>query len=123
MNYIYVLLTILFTVYGQLVIKWQVSIVGDLPLSITAKLLFLFRLFLNPWIISAFLAAFLAALSWMAAMTKFELSHAYPFMSLAFVLVLIFSVILFHEAITWQKIVGITFVIIGILISCQGLNK
>lgn len=119
MNYIYILLTIIFTVYGQLVIKWQVSNAGDLPLTFASKLLFLINMFLNPWIISAFVAAFLAALSWMAAMTKFELSHAYPFMSLAFVLVLIFSVALFSEAITWPKIVGLSVIIIGICISSQ----
>ena len=74
MSYIYLFLTIVLTVYGQLVIKWQVSLSGALPSSGGEKLFFLIRLLFNPWIISGFIAAFLAALSWMAAMTKFDLS-------------------------------------------------
>lgn len=38
-------------------------------------------------------------------MTKLELNYAYPFMSLAYVLVFIMSVILLQESITIYKIV------------------
>ncbi len=120
MSYIYLALTIIFTVYGQLIIKWQVNNAGTLPDQTVEKLLFLFNLFLNPWIISAFLAALLAALSWMAAMTKFDLSHAYPFLAINFALVLIFSGLFFNEAITAWKIAGILLVVFGIIVGSQG---
>ena len=42
----------------------------------------------------------------MAAMTKFEISVAYPFMSLAFVLVLLLSALFFQEPITLGKVLG-----------------
>lgn len=120
MGYLYVLLTIAFTVYGQLVLKWQVAEVGPLPASASDKILHLLGLLLNPWIISGFAAAFLASLAWMAAMTKFELSHAYPFMSASFVLVLILSGVLFNEPITTLKVVGMAFIVVGIAIGSQG---
>src|SRR4051794_3182252 len=69
--------TIILTVYGQLVVKWQVSQAGAFPPSLEGRLLFLARLLSNPWIISVLAAAALAALSWMAAMTRYELSVAY----------------------------------------------
>ena len=119
-GYLYIALTILFTVFGQLVIKWRVNEAGALPLEFGTKLLFLFNLLLNPWVLSGFFAAFLASLFWMAAMTKFDLSHAYPFMSLAFVLVLILSVVLFNESLNWQKIAGIALIAGGIAIGSQG---
>ncbi len=53
-------------------------------------------------------------------MTKLELSFAYPFMSAAFVLVFLFSVFLFQEAVNWQKIVGLAFIVLGIIISSRG---
>ena len=70
--------------------------------------------------ISAFLAALLASVTWMAAMTKLQLSHAYPFMSLAFVLVIIFSGALFNEPITPPKIIGVALVMLGLAIGSQG---
>jgi multidrug transporter EmrE-like cation transporter len=55
----------------------------------------------------------------MAAMTKFELSYAYPFMSLAFVLVLGLSAVFFQEAITMPKVLGLSLIILGIIIGSR----
>lgn len=120
MSYFYIFLTIAFTVYGQIVLKWQVIGAGEFPASVSDKILFLVRLVLNPWVISGFLAAFFASLTWMAAMTKLELSHAYPFMSLNFVFVIILSSLLFQETITTPKIVGLGFIILGIVVGSRG---
>ena len=120
MGYFYVFITIFFTVYGQLVLKWQVNEAGQLPVDLGGKIFFLFKLLLNPWILSGFASAFVAALAWMAAMTKFDLSHAYPFMSFAFVLVLFLSVFFFHEPLSWPKIAGMALIVGGILVGSQG---
>lgn len=120
MNYLYILLTILLTVYGQIVIKWQVNMAGTFPAEAIEKIYFIGRLLLNPWVISSFLAAFLASLSWMAAMTKFPLSFAYPFTSLSFVLVMFLSLFFFYEPITVPKAVGMGLIIAGIVIGSQG---
>jgi len=116
---LYILGTILFTVYGQLIVKWQASKAGALPADLSGKILFLTRLILNPWILSGMGAAFLALLCWLAAMTKFELSYAYPFMSLAFVLVLFLSAIVFHESLTIPKVAGVGLVVVGLIIASQ----
>ncbi|RYH15324.1 MAG: hypothetical protein EON54_28775, partial [Alcaligenaceae bacterium] len=100
MNYLYIFLTIALTVFGQIAIKMQVLQAGALPEACGDKLAFLIRLLLNPWIISAFIAAFLASISWIGAMTKFPLSHAYPFMALNFVIVVLLSGWFFQEPLT-----------------------
>lgn len=120
MSYVYVLCTILLTVYGQIIIKWQVIKAGAFPESNTEKIWYLLQLVINPWVISAFLAALLASLTWMAAMTKLQLSHAYPFMSLAFVLVILLSGLLFNEPISPPKIIGVILVTVGLAIGSQG---
>ena len=120
MGYFYVSMTIFFTVYGQLVLKWQVNEAGQLPVDLGGKIFFLFKLLLNPWIISGFVSAFVAALSWMAAMTKFELSYAYPFVSITFVLVVLSGAIFFNEPLTWPKIAGMALIVGGILVGSQG---
>ncbi len=52
--------------------------IGVLPDEFKSKLFLIAKLVLDPFIISGFVAAFLAAVFWMIAMTKFDLSHAYP---------------------------------------------
>lgn len=120
MNHIYILLTILFTVYGQIVIKWQVRLAGVFPNDNPEKLQFIVKLLINPWVISSFVGAFLAAISWMAAMTKLPLSYAYPFMSLSFVLVVFLSAFFFKETVTVPKTIGLVFIVLGIIIGSKG---
>src|SRR5437762_1870521 len=111
----FVLLTILFTVYSQLIIKWRVSRAGALPVDLTHKTAFLAGLLCDPLVITAITATFLGGVSWMLAMTKVDLSYAYPFMGLVFVLVLISSTVLFHEAVTVPKVLGVLLVTVGII--------
>ena len=120
MSYLYVACTILLTVYGQVVIKWQVMNAGAFPETAGDKVWFIVRLLLNPWVISALAAALAAAVTWMAAMTRLDLSHAYPFMSLAFILVLLLSAWLFHEPVTWQKLAALALITAGLIIGSQG---
>jgi multidrug transporter EmrE-like cation transporter len=120
MDFLYVLGTVFFTVYAQLIIKWQVAQAGALPSAVPHRISFLLGLLLNPWIMSAMAAGFFALLCWLAAMTKFELSYAYPFMSLAFVLVLILSAVLFHETVTLPKVLGVMLVVVGLIVASRG---
>ena len=113
-GHIYILLTLLFTVYGQLVLKWQMGKAGSMPDNTIDKILFLLQQFLNPWIMSGFMSAFLASLAWMAAMTRFNLNYAYPFMSLAFIIVMLFSVIFLRESLTLQSVLGTVLVVVGL---------
>lgn len=119
-DYFYILATILFTVYGQVILKWRISNYGAMPAPAIEKLKFLTGLLLDPVILSGFVAAFLASLAWMAAMTRFELSHAYPFISLNFVLVLLLSSWMLHEPVTLAKIIGIGLIVAGTVVASQG---
>jgi uncharacterized membrane protein len=119
-DYVYILATIVFTVYGQLILKWRIGHFGALPVASADKLKFLLGLLFDPFIFSGFFSAFLASLAWMAAMTKFELSHAYPFMSLNFAIVLILSAWFLHEGLNLSKVSGIALIIIGTVIAARG---
>jgi len=114
MGYLYIAGTIFCVVYSQLVIKWKVSLAGTLPVIFREKVFFLMKLLIDPFVLSGFIAAFIGALFWMLALTKFELSHAYPLIigGLA-VLTSIFAVVLFHESLGIMKIIGLLLVMIG----------
>lgn len=114
-GHFYIVMTLFFTVYGQLVLKWQMGGIGPLPDTGPEKLIFLLRQLLNPWILTGFVSAFLASLAWMAAMTRFELSYAYPFMSLAFVIVMIFGALFLGEMVNLPKMLGTLMVMAGLV--------
>lgn len=117
MGYVLVLLTVLLTVYGQFVIKWQVLQAGPIPAGSTARLQFLAHLLMNPWIISGLAAAFAAAVCWMLAMTKLPLSQAYPYTAASFVLIVIGGAWLFSEPLSANRILGVTLIAIGVIVA------
>jgi drug/metabolite transporter (DMT)-like permease len=119
-GFAYIVGTVLFTVYGQIVLKWRVAKAGALPAVFSHKIFFLLSMIWDPWVLSGIVAGFFAFLCWMAALTEFELSYAYPFMSLSFLLVLVFSTILFQEPLTVSKVVGVGLIVAGIIIGSRG---
>jgi len=120
MAYLCIALTILFTVYGQLVLKWQASSLMSHHPQDAGQLRFIVNMLMNPWVISGLAAAFLASLCWMMAVSRLELSKAYPFMALNFILVGMAAVPLFGELYTWPKAIGLVLIVLGIVVSSQG---
>lgn len=115
MAYFFIALTILLTVYGQLILKWQVAQYPHL-VSAPFSLINITTLLLKPWVISGFAAAFAASICWMAAISKLPLSKAYPFMSCNFVLVALFAAWLFREQLDTYKIAGTLIIIAGVVV-------
>jgi uncharacterized membrane protein len=118
--YLYIVGTLLFTIYGQIVLKWRLKELQIiLPEGLLNKVLYLTKLLFDPFIFSGFIAAFVASLFWMAAMTKFELTTAYPFMSLAPTLVFVIGVLFLGETFTVGKIIGLVLIIIGTVVTVK----
>jgi multidrug transporter EmrE-like cation transporter len=112
--------TIFFTVYGQLIVKWRVGEAGPFPTDTQERASFFLRLFFSPWMLTAWAGVGLAAVCWVYALTKFELSRAYPFMSSTFVLVLIGSAVFFNESLSTYKVLGLALIIAGLAVGSQG---
>jgi multidrug transporter EmrE-like cation transporter len=121
MGLLYVALTIICTVVGQLIIKFQMAHVGPMPEGLFSKIPFFFKLMGNIWILTSLFMGYLAALSWMAAMTKLPLSYAYPFTSISVLLVFLVGVFFFKEPIHITQLLGVALIIVGI--GCLGFGK
>lgn len=115
-DHVYIFASLLLGVCSQLIIRWQVSLAGSLPETVMGKFYFILHLFTNMWIVSGLIATFLSGVIWMMAMTKFEISYAYPWMSLNLVLVVLFSIIFLGESYNIAKIIGVSLIVLGIII-------
>lgn len=121
MGYIFIFGTILFTVYGQMILKWRLNILQfKIPNGGVADIVSGFaKIIFDPFILSGFLAAFVASIFWMAAMTKFEITYAYPFMSLSPALVFLLGVLFLGEAFTMGKLLGLVIIVMGIIVTVK----
>ena len=74
--------TIFFTVYSQLIIRWKASSAGPMPSGFFEIVQYTWTLLLNPWVLTGVVSTFFAGVSWMLTMTKFEITYAFPLVSL-----------------------------------------
>ena len=115
--YLYIVGTVICTVYGQLILKWRIARYGQLPDGFREKLLFLFGALLDPFILSGLAAAFVASLFWMAAVTRLDLSAAYPLITAGLtVITVVLSVLLLREPLTAGKLLSILLIVSGVLL-------
>jgi len=120
-HHIYIFLALGFAVSSQLIIKWKMSgfSYNDFD-SWQDRYSFAFSMLINPYIILALAFSVLAGVTWMIAMTKFELSYAYPFTIFSLIFVTLFSIIFFEEQVNAHKVIGIVLVAIGIFTISRG---
>jgi len=77
----------------------------------------LFRaLALNPYLIGGVSLHIVALVTWLYVLKHAEVSYAYPFISMGFVLVLLLSYFLFNEDINSVRILGVLFIVAGIIL-------
>ena len=110
MNFLYIAGCLIFTVLGQLLVKK-----GALDLRGASASAYVF----NPWVISGFASAIVAAVSWLKALQYYRLNYAYPFMSLSFLAVAVLSALIFGEESRLQQWVGLSIVLLGLYIGSR----
>lgn len=95
-------------------LNWSMPSTGlwDMVVSYT-------KFLLDPFILSGFISAFVASVFWSMAMTKFEITQAYPFMSLAPAIVFLLGVFLLNETFTYGKVIGLMLIILGTIVTVK----
>lgn len=118
--YLYILGTLVFTVYGQIILKWRLTgLKIELPEAAADKVWYLVKLLFDPFVFSGFASAFVASLFWMAAMTQFEITQVYPFMSLAPALVFVVGILFLGETFTMGKVLGLALIVLGTIVTVK----
>ena len=112
--------TVLLTVYGQGIVKWRVDDAGRAPAGLGGQLGRALALALDPWVWTAGVAVVVASLAWLAALTRLELSVAYPLMSASLVLVVLLGVVAFGEHLSAAKLIGAVLVVGGLVVATSG---
>ena len=117
--FLFIVLTIIGTVAGQLLVKHGMSQLGKAPTGFWDLGRFLARSLVQPYNFLGLTCAFAAALSWMTAVSQCPLSIAYPFMILSVVLVLALTPVVFGETVFLRQWVGVGIVFLGLWIATR----
>lgn len=120
MKYIpFILLTVTTNAVAQLMLKHGMSVIGPSgPVggSLISKGLYIV---FSPWVFLGLCMFVLSTASHLFVLSKVELSYAYPFLSLAYVVVAIAAYLLFGEQVNAMRIAGIGLICIGTVFVAQ----
>lgn len=120
MRYLLLVATLAFTVYAQVVLKWQVMRLTAMPTDWWPRFRWATAFVIRPWVLTCFTAGFLAFACWSAVLREMPLSRAYPFMGLSFILVAWLSSLFFDEVLSLEKLFGTILVVIGLVFASRG---
>lgn len=102
-------------VAGQTLLKLGVTQPGDGGIAAFNPLAIILMIFKSPLMMGGLMLYGVGALSWIMVLSRMNLSYAYPFLALNFVLVALVSKIVLGEAIPLMRWVGIAFICAGII--------
>ena len=113
-----VLAYIVFNSVGALIIKYKINEMGTIQFSSFRFVIkYFYELIKSPLIICGIFSIFISAFVWMVALSRLQISIAYPVaVGLNFIVVVTVALIFFKEHLSAEKIIGIVLIFISVFL-------
>jgi multidrug transporter EmrE-like cation transporter len=111
-----VLTGVLLNAVAQLALKASVRDVGAIELDLGASAPVALRLIGEPWLWLGLICYGISVVVWILALSRVDVSIAYPMLSLGYVVNALAAWALFGEALGLSRILGIGVIILGVII-------
>ena len=115
-----ILFTVLTNAAAQVSLKYGMMQLGTLSFAGTNPVLKLLQIVFSPFVFIGLCIFVISMASHLFVLSKVELSFAYPFLSLAYVVVAVIAYFLFHEDLNALRIGGIALICVGTVLIAQG---
>ena len=112
----YILISVVAGAVGQIMLKKGMTTMGPLTLSMDQLFNILWRIGTNPYVVIGLAIYVTGTVFWLAALSRVDLSYAYPFASLSYGVMLLASWQLFKEDITPYRLMGTLVVCLGVFL-------
>ncbi len=113
---VYILISVIAGAVGQIMLKKGMSTMGPLTFSVDQLFNVLLKIALNPYVVIGLFIYVCGTVFWLFALSRVELSFAYPFASLSYIVMLLASWLLFQENITPLRILGTLVIGAGVIL-------
>ena len=113
---VYIMISVVGGAIGQILLKTGMAKMGPLTMTGGQAVGIIWRMATNPYVVIGLAIYMFGTLFWLMALSRVQLSFAYPFASLSYGLMLLASWLLFREDISLLRIIGTAVIIAGVLI-------
>ena len=111
-----ILTGVLLNAAAQLLLKAGVERVGVIGLTWNSIVSSGFRLALEPYILGGLLCYVVSVVVWILALSRVDVSIAYPMLSIGYVVTALAAWALLGESLSMVRIVGIAVIILGVFL-------
>lgn len=116
-NHLIFLLSVILGILGQLLLKKGTLTQGNISLNTEQLWTTIWKMILNPYLVSWILFAGMSAFLWIVVVSRFDLSFAFPVsLSMSYVMIAVFSWWFFGENLTAVRFAGILIMCLGIFL-------
>jgi len=119
-SFLLVLLGVLLNATAQLLLKAGTNAVGQFAFSRENILPIGWRIATEPHIVGGLSCYVISVVVWIMALSRTEVSIAYPMLSIGYVVNAIAAWYFFGEAVTMMRLTGIGIIILGVCIVAKG---
>ena len=119
----FILFTVLTNAAAQLMLKQGMMALGPISFAGVNPALKILAIVFSPWVFFGLLTFVISMASHLYVLSKVDLSFAYPFLSLAYVVVAVFAYFVFREDLNALRIAGIAFICVGTVLIAQSGGK
>ena len=111
--FIFIIITVVLNAASQLLMKAGMAQVGKAELSVSKVLSLLSSAVMNPLVLLGLATMTISMGTHMMSLSRFDVSFAFPFISLAYVIVAAWGYFVFGEDLNLMRISGIMVIILG----------
>lgn len=113
--YIPLILFTVFTNFGsQILLKKGMTSIQGFEVSAKGLLSSVGNIITNPYVVAGLLVMVISMASHLVVLSKVDISFAYPFLGLSFVLIAIWGYFVLQEPVGLWRITGILFIVLGV---------
>jgi drug/metabolite transporter (DMT)-like permease len=114
-----ILFTVTTNAAAQIMLKRGMMGMGNLDTASDGLLATVTRVLFNPFVLLGLCTFVVSMASHLYVLSKVDLSFAYPFLSLAYVIVTAYAFFVFHEQVGVLRITGIALICLGTILIAQ----
>lgn len=109
----FILFTVVTNAAAQLMLKQGMNSIGAFTVGSEPILALVFRIIFNPFVFFGLMIFVVSMGSHLFVLSRVDVSFAFPFLSIAYVLVALYAHFFMNELLTWNHIVGIGLIVGG----------
>jgi len=115
-----ILFTVLTNFLSQIMLKKGMTSIERFELTPLAVLSNLVSILFNPWVFFGLATMVISMGTHLVVLSRVEISFAYPFLGLSFVLITLWGYFALGEAVTLWRVFGVLFICAGVALVARG---